>query len=103
MMQLNLIRDTAQRVNEMAPYVDRIVVVDSGSVDDSILYLRNHEAVDLYVHAWADCWPKQRNFYLQHANEDPKADWIVVLDSDSISTFSTVYSGSKISSASGLS
>jgi len=80
-MATNRLKEASERVNEMTGYVDEIILVDGGSVDDSVLYFRNRKDVKLYLHKWIGRWPAQRNNYLQHANE-LGIDWIVVLDSD---------------------
>ena len=82
MMQTNMYKNCVDRVNEMTGLIDRIIIVDGGSVGDSILYFRNRKDVELYVHAWEDRWPKQRNYYIKHANEEPKSDWIIATDPD---------------------
>jgi len=53
----------------VSPYVDGMVVIDGGSVDDSIFYLRNREDVNMFLHPWKDHFSDQRNNYIKRAWE----------------------------------
>ncbi|RKX64158.1 MAG: hypothetical protein DRP42_06890, partial [Tenericutes bacterium] len=74
MMTWNRLYDTMRAIERVKPYVDRVVVVDGGSTDDTILTLRNYEGVELYLHTWADNFPLQRTNYLNHAGENGGTD-----------------------------
>ena len=85
MMTWNRLYDTMKCIERVKPYVDRIVIVDGGSTDDTIPTLRNYEGVELYIHPWADNFPEQRTNYLKHAGEDNGGtDWILVSDPDEL-------------------
>ena len=84
-MTLNRLFDTMRAIERVKPYVDRVVVVDGGSCDDTILTLRNYEGVELYLHPWEDNFSRQRTNYLTHAGEDNGGtDWILVSDPDEL-------------------
>ena len=87
MMTLNRLYDTMKAIERVKPYVDRVVIVDGGSNDDTILTLRNYEGVELYLHPWEDNFSKQRTHYLEHAgNDNGGTDWILVSDPDELYT-----------------
>jgi len=60
-------------------FVDKIVVIDGGSIDDTIFYLRNQDNVDLIISPWKDDFATQRNVYLSKVDV---GDWVLVSDSD---------------------
>lgn len=69
--------------------MDRYIIVDGGSQDDSIPYFRNwskwEPKLNLFIHPWCNIFPKQRNYYIQHARELCSAsdnNWLLVHDSD---------------------
>ena len=84
MMTLNRLYDTMRAIERVKPYVDRVVIVDGGSTDDTILTLRNYEGVELYLHPWEDDFSKQRTLYLDHAGENGGTDWVLVSDPDEL-------------------
>lgn len=85
MMTLNRLYEVAKCIERVQPYVDRVVIVDGGSNDDTILTLRNWKGVELYLHPWKDHFSNQRNNYLKHAGEDNGGtDWIIVSDPDEL-------------------
>jgi len=68
---------TLRRCLESLQWTDEIVVVDSGSTDDTIALARESGA---HVHETAD-WPgygPQKNRALQHAS----GDWVISIDAD---------------------
>src|SRR2546423_252783 len=67
----------AQCLAPLAGIVDEILVVDTGSTDDTKLIARSHGArvVDF---AWCDDFSAARNQWLAHAS----GDWIFWLDAD---------------------
>ncbi len=84
-MTYNRLYDTMKCIERVKPYVDRIVVVDGGSTDDTILTLRNYEGVELYIFPWEDNFSKQRTNYLKCAGEkNGGTDWILVSDPDEL-------------------
>jgi glycosyltransferase involved in cell wall biosynthesis len=72
-------------IDRVLPYVDKIILVDGGSVDDSIVYFRNLEKeepkLEFYLCPWRDNFPMQRNKYLQHV---PEGNWVIVSDPDEL-------------------
>jgi len=86
MCQNNLI-EVKECTTRALPHVDHIVIVDGGSQDDSIFYLRNwsqeEPKIHFYVHPWQDNFSGQRNNYLKHASEfAEEGDWVLVSDPD---------------------
>lgn len=67
--------------------VDTVTVVDGGSIDGTIPYMRNWARQDsrmnFFVHPWQDNFPKQRNNYLRRVAEIAKeGDWLLCFDPD---------------------
>jgi glycosyltransferase involved in cell wall biosynthesis len=84
MMTRNRLYDVMRCLERVKPYVDRIVIVDGGSIDDSIFTLRNYQGVELYIHPWNDNFSQQRTHYLTHAGENGGTDWVLVSDPDEL-------------------
>ncbi len=63
------------------PWVDEIVVVDTGSTDGTREVARSHGA-RVVEWAWRDDFAAARNESLRHAT----GDWILVLDADEVLT-----------------
>lgn len=82
MMGMNALHWVRSRFNEMKHTVDRMIYIDGGSIDDTIIYMRNRGDVEMYIHPWKDDYAGQRNYYLDYANKGDKADWIIVSDHD---------------------
>ena len=59
------------------PIAHQIIVVDTGSTDQTVALAKNHGA-EIYHHEWADDFSAARNAALQHAT----GDWILVIDAD---------------------
>jgi glycosyltransferase involved in cell wall biosynthesis len=64
-------------LRSVRPFVDEIIVVDTGSTDDTKEICREHGAIVL-EYAWRDDFASARNVGLQHAT----GDWIFWLDAD---------------------
>lgn len=83
MMTQNRLVETIECIKRVLPYVDRVIIVDGGSIDDSIFYLRNwaqeEPKLEFYVHPWKDDFPGQRNNYLSRVENDT---WVLVSDPD---------------------
>ncbi|HRS26044.1 MAG TPA: glycosyltransferase [Methanofastidiosum sp.] len=71
--------EVIQCVQNVRPHVDRVVVVDAGSEDDTIIYLRNRGDVELYITEWKDNFSELRNKYLEKVDT---GDWVLVSDPD---------------------
>ena len=64
-------------ISSVAGYVDQIVVVDTGSQDDTMDRARTLGA-EVHELAWTDDYAAARNASLEHAT----GDWILMLDAD---------------------
>jgi len=84
MMAQNRLLEVKHCIDLVEPYVDKIVIVDGGSTDDSIFYLRNREGVNMFIHPWKDNFSEQRNNYINRAREVIGSDdfWILLSDPD---------------------
>ena len=60
-----------------APWVDEIIVVDTGSSDNTMEIARQYGA-KIYEHPWTGSFSTHRNQSIAYAN----GDWIVILDAD---------------------
>jgi glycosyltransferase involved in cell wall biosynthesis len=82
-MTQNRLHETRYCVEKYLPYVDRVVIVDGGSLDDTIFYMRNwakkEPKLEFYLYPWTDNWSAQRNNYLKHV---PDKSWALVSDPD---------------------
>ena len=68
-------------LESLAPHVDEIVIVDTGSVDDTVAIAEQY--ADKVVHFdWVDDFAAARQFALEQVSED--ADWIVWADADDV-------------------
>lgn len=85
MMTQNRLVETMNNVQRVLPFVDQVVVVDGGSIDDSIFYMRNwaekEPKLKFFLSAWRDDFSWQRNNYLKHV---PDNTWALVSDPDEI-------------------
>ncbi|MCT0212180.1 glycosyltransferase [Synechococcus sp. CS-1324] len=82
MLSLSMIvRDEAERLGSclasVAGFVDELVVVDTGSQDDSVEIARRHGAT-VHQIAWPGDFAPARNLAL----ESVSGDWVLVLDAD---------------------
>lgn len=82
-MTQNRLSETKYCVERVLPWVDKVVIVDGGSIDDSIFYFRNwadkEPKLKFIVSAWRDDFSWQRNNYLAHVPDDT---WALVSDPD---------------------
>lgn len=82
-MTQNRLIESKACVERYLPYVDKIILVDGGSQDDSIFYFRNwamkEPKLEFYLHPWADNFSGQRNNYLSRV---PDNTWALVSDPD---------------------
>ena len=67
----------ARCLDSARPFVDDIVVLDTGSLDDTAAIARAHGA-RVFSFAWCDDFSAARNAALDHSD----ADWNLVLDAD---------------------
>ncbi len=64
-------------------FASQVVVIDSSSTDATAAVAQAYGA-ELIQFAWNGCFPKKRNWYLQH--HTPAARWVLFLDADEILT-----------------
>lgn len=76
-----IVRDEAHNLEQWLPqarpFLDELVVVDTGSRDDTLALLREMDA-RVYEYAWEDNFSRSRNRGLEHVT----AEWILILDAD---------------------
>ena len=76
-----IVRDEAEFLENclrsIEPHVDQIVLVDTGSVDNTI-DIACRFAVELHPFRWCNDFSAARNFALDHA----RGDWILYIDAD---------------------
>lgn len=87
LMTQNELSDLVPNLEGLLPHVDTVTVVDGGSTDGTIPYLRNWSRVvprlRLFIHPWADDFPAQRNNYLRRVQEIAEpGDWLLAFDPD---------------------
>jgi glycosyltransferase involved in cell wall biosynthesis len=64
--RLDMMRANLERA---FPYFDKFVIVDGGSTDGSVEWLREQDKVELVEFRWCDDFPKSRNQYLNKVGE----------------------------------
>lgn len=87
LMTQNELSDLAPNVQVLRGYADTITIVDGGSTDLTIPYMRNITKQDprihFFIHPWKDNFPEQRNNYLSHIREIAvPGDWVLAMDPD---------------------
>jgi hypothetical protein len=87
MMTQNELSDLIPNVEMALPYVDYIIIMDGGSKDLSISYMRNwskkEPKIKYYISPWEDDFPKQRNKYLARAAKFATPEsWLLTADPD---------------------
>ena len=70
-----------QCLESVKPIANQIVVVDTGSSDQTEAIAKSHGA-EVHHFEWCDDFAAARNFALEHA----RGDWILILDADEILT-----------------
>ncbi|WP_281298249.1 glycosyltransferase family 2 protein [Flavobacterium limnophilum] len=60
-------------------FVEKIVIIDSGSTDDSLEIAQRND-VEVLDFKWNGQFPKKRNWFLQ--NHTPTTRWVLFLDAD---------------------
>lgn len=80
----NEAKNLAKSIKSLKNHVNEIVVVDTGSTDNTIAVARKLGA-KVYSFPWQDDFSKARNFVLSKA----KGEWLVLLDADEYFTAKT--------------
>jgi len=90
-MTQNRLGETIACINRVLNAVDRVVIVDGGSIDDTIFYMRNwserEPKIEFYLHPWIDNFSAQRNNYLNRVQDNT---WALVSDPDELFAEDTV-------------
>lgn len=79
--------DLVRNLTVVLPHVDSVTVVDGGSTDGTIPYMRNWSSREpklrYFIHPWRDDFPAQRNNYLARVAEIASlGDWLLCFDPD---------------------
>lgn len=87
MMTQNEAVDLTANVRRLLPYVDSITIVDGGSIDSTIITMRNwsrrESKIRFFINPWRDNFPEQRNAYLARVAEIAQdGDWVLAVDPD---------------------
>src|SRR3990167_6565829 len=90
MMTQNSLHDTKMCLDRVLPYVKRAVIIDGGSQDDTLIYLRNRQKqepkLEVYLVPWPENFSQQRNEYLARV---PDGEVVLVSDPDELFTVET--------------
>ena len=89
LMTQNELLDLVANVQAMLPHVDSVTIVDGGSLDGTIPFMRNwskqEPRIRFFIHPWKDDFPAQRNNYLSRVGEiAADGDWILAIDPDEV-------------------
>ena len=72
-------RTIAKALTALTPAVDQLVVVDTGSTDDTVAIIRSL-GIEPLSYEWSDDFAAARNFALSHIT----TDWVLSIDSDEV-------------------
>lgn len=89
MMCQNNLYDLIPNLEKTLPFVDSVTLIDGGSQDETIIYMRNwanqEPKIRFYVYPWKDDFPAQRNNYMRHIGEIAQfGDWCLTADPDEV-------------------
>lgn len=74
----NEIKNIEKCINSIRPYCNEIVIVDTGSTDGTLEFLKECKGIKLYEKKWNDHFADMRNY----AKSKCTGDWILVIDGD---------------------
>ena len=97
LMTQNELTDLRDNVALLLPWVDSITVVDGGSMDLTIPFMRAWSSVEpklrFFIHSWSDNFPQQRNNVLRRVAEVAAGgDWLLFVDPDEFLDLPTLQS-----------
>ena len=75
-MVTNRLEMMKANIERAYPYFDQFVIIDGGSTDGSVEWLKEQEKVDLVEFKWCDNFPLSRNQYLNRVGELRESDEI---------------------------
>lgn len=84
----NRINELQYTINDVYDYVDKLIVIDGGSIDNTVEWLKNKDKdnkIHILISPWSGDFPAQRQKYLdvvRDLREDNELSWIFVEDSD---------------------
>lgn len=87
MMCQNNLWELIPNLERTLPFVDSATIIDGGSTDDTIIYMRNwanqESKLRFYVYPWQDDFPAQRNNYVRRIGEIAEpGDWVLTCFDD---------------------
>ncbi len=77
MIMKNEAHNLDRALGSIRPYVDEIIVVDTGSTDESVEIAKKYTD-KIYFHEWRDDFSEARNYSLQF----PTCEWVLIYDAD---------------------
>lgn len=77
MIMKNEEHNLERALGSIRPYVDEIIVVDTGSTDNSVEIAKKYTD-KVYFHEWRDDFSEARNYSLQF----PTCEWVLIYDAD---------------------
>lgn len=86
-MTMNELSDLIPNIEAILPHVHTLTIVDGGSMDLTIPYMRNlarrNPKVNFIISPWENDFPKQRNKYVAKIKEFAEpGDWLCTFDPD---------------------
>lgn len=102
-MTMNRLPETRACVEKYLNYVDKVIIVDGGSIDDTIFYFRNwaqeESKITFQVIPWKDKFYEQRTNYLRLADKfAERGDYLLVSDPDELLEDKTLENLRKVAS-----
>jgi len=76
----NRVENLRRNFPQILPYVDRAVIIDGGSADETEVYCKSQPKVEWHYRKWDDSFANQYNEYLKHIDEG----WVLLCDDDEL-------------------